>query len=73
MASNHIGRPEDIPQRALIALKADLVIFEEDKPATTLKAAGIHRDYLKFNEHHQQEFLTMLALHLKRKDRDIHE
>ena len=67
MASNHIGRPEDIPQRALIALKeADLVIFEEDKPARqTLKAAGIHREYLKFNEHHQQESLDDARAALK--------
>jgi 16S rRNA (cytidine1402-2'-O)-methyltransferase len=68
MASNHIGRPEDIPPRALIALKeADLVIFEEDKPARqTLKAAGIHRDYLKFNEHHQQDSLEEATEALKK-------
>lgn len=56
MAANAIGRPEDIPVRSLDALRtADLVIFEEDRPARqALKAAGIHRDYRKLNEHGDQ-------------------
>ena len=67
MASNHIGNPADIPQRALELLKtADLTVFEEDKPArATLKAAGIHRDYLKFNEHHQEVTLEDVTACLK--------
>lgn len=52
-ASTHIGCPEDIPSRSLQALRdSDLVVFEEDKPARQfLKQAGIHREYLKWNEH----------------------
>ena len=68
MASNHIGCTDDIPNRALETLKtADLVVFEEDRPARqTLKAAGIRRDYLKFNEHHQMQTLDEVAEALKR-------
>ena len=52
-----IGNLEDIPGRTLEVLKnADLLIFEEDKPARQfLKKAGVTRDYYKFNEHHQAE------------------
>ena len=59
MASNHIGNPSDISRRALEAVRdAELLVFEEDRPArATLKAAGIHRNYLKFNEHHQPSSL----------------
>ena len=68
MASNHIGCTDDIPNRALETLKtADLVLFEEDRPARqTLKAAGIRRDYLKFNEHHQMQTLDEVAEALKK-------
>lgn len=68
MASNHIGCTDDIPNRALETLKtADLVVFEEDRPARhTLKAAGIRRDYLKFNEHHQTQTLDEVAEALKK-------
>jgi 16S rRNA (cytidine1402-2'-O)-methyltransferase len=67
MASNHIGCVDDIPSRALEYLRtADLVVFEEDKPArSTLKAAGIHKEYLKFNEHHQEFTLDEVKNGLK--------
>jgi 16S rRNA (cytidine1402-2'-O)-methyltransferase len=56
MAANSLGLPEDIPTRSLQAVKdADMVVFEEDKPARlVLKTAGIHRDYFKYNEQHQE-------------------
>jgi 16S rRNA (cytidine1402-2'-O)-methyltransferase len=62
MAANSLGNPLDIPARSLDAVKtADLVIFEEDKPArTVLKAAGVHREYLKYNEQNQVETLEEL-------------
>ena len=62
MAANSLGRPEDIPPRTLAALKAaTLVVFEEDRVARqTLKAAGIHRDYLRYSEHHQTETLNQV-------------
>ncbi len=48
-----IGNKEDFPPRSLKFLQhADLLIFEEDRPARlALKSAGIHRDYLKLTEH----------------------
>ncbi len=54
-AANDIGNQKDIPLRSLEALRtADLVIFEEDRVARqTLKAAGLHRSYIKFNEHNR--------------------
>lgn len=53
MASNSLGLPLDIPIRSLEALRSsDILVFEEDRPARqSLKAAGIHRDYLKLTEH----------------------
>lgn len=59
MAANSLGNPLDIPSRSLLAVKsADLVVFEEDRMARqVLKAAGIHREYSKYNEHHQTETL----------------
>ena len=68
MAANSIGNHEDIPSRALEALKeADLVVFEEDKIARqVLKRAKIHREYLKFSEHKQQETLDLVRDALKK-------
>ena len=45
MAATHLGNAQDIPVRSLDALRgADLLIFEEDKPARSfLKAAGVIR------------------------------
>ena len=59
MAANSLGLPEDIPARSLVAIKeSDLVVFEEDKPARlVLKTAGVHRDYYKYNEQHQEHTL----------------
>lgn len=67
MAANSLGLAEDIPTRALRALReSDLVIFEEDKVARqTLKAAGIHREYLKYTEHEESETLGELRAYLK--------
>ncbi len=67
LAGNAIGNPTDIPVRALEALRAaDLVIFEEDRPArAALKAAGIHRSYLKLNEHDSKETLALARTALK--------
>ena len=57
MAANHIGNPKDIPIRTLEALKSsDLLIFEEDRIARrVLRQASLTREYLKFNEHNQQD------------------
>lgn len=62
MAANSLGLPADIPSRSLSALQsADLLIFEEDRVARqTLKAAGIHRSYLRYTEHDEQETLDAL-------------
>lgn len=67
MAANSLGNPLDIPQRSLEALRtADLIIFEEDKVARqTLKAAGIHRDYLRLTEHAEPETLDAVRKALK--------
>jgi len=57
MAATHIGNVADIPPRSLDALRnADLLIFEEDRPARSfLKAAGIHREYERWSEHKQND------------------
>lgn len=62
LAANGIGNPKDIPQRSLEALRtADLLVFEEDRPARqALKAAGIHRDYVKLSEHQQESTLELV-------------
>ncbi|MFK7825680.1 MAG: SAM-dependent methyltransferase [Oligoflexales bacterium] len=68
MLSNHIGNERDIPARSLIALTtADLLVFEEDRPARlALKAAKVHREYLKFSEHIQKETLEQVYNYLKK-------
>lgn len=67
MASNAIGNNTDIPLRSLEYVRtADLLVFEEDKPARqVLKTAGVHRDYLKFSEHLQTDTLDSVREHLK--------
>jgi 16S rRNA (cytidine1402-2'-O)-methyltransferase len=67
LGSNSLGLPADIPSRSLEACRqSDLVIFEEDRMARqTLKAAGIHRDYLKFNEHRQKDTVDEVRQALK--------
>ena len=69
MAANSLGLATDIPQRSLDALRnSDVLVFEEDRPArAALKAAGIHRDYLKLNEHNSSETLEILRKALKNK------
>lgn len=66
MAANSIGIPDDIPKRSLEALNSsDLLVFEEDRGArAALKAAGLHRDYLKFSEHGQQSTLETVRQNL---------
>ncbi|MCX6117057.1 MAG: SAM-dependent methyltransferase [Proteobacteria bacterium] len=68
MASNSLGNNLDIPQRSLDAVKnSDIVIFEEDRVARqVLKTAGIHREYLKFNEHAQKDTLDEVRNALKK-------
>lgn len=63
MAANAIGSAEDIPTRCLETLKtADLLVFEEDRGArAALKAAGIHRDYLKYSEHGQTSTIDAVS------------
>lgn len=55
IGANSIGNPLDIPLRCLEAVRtADLLIFEEDRPARqVLKQAGVHRDYLRYTEHRE--------------------
>ncbi len=67
MAANSLGQPGDIPLRSLEALRtSDLLIFEEDKPARqALKAAGVHRDYLKLTEHNEKETVLAASAALK--------
>ena len=59
IAANRIGSLESLPAGSIAALQtADLLIFEEDRPARkALKMAELHRDYLKYNEHEQIEVL----------------
>ncbi|NDE15218.1 hypothetical protein EBZ80_09850 [bacterium] len=67
MASHSIGQSGDIPARSLESLRtADLLIFEEDRGArAALKAAGIHRDYLRYNEHNQTQSLETITENLR--------
>ncbi len=60
--ASHIGCPEDIPSRALgLVRTADLLIFEEDKPARqVLKQAGVQRSFYNFTEHGEGETLEAL-------------
>lgn len=53
LAASSLGDNRDIPNRTLELMRtADLLIFEEDRPARqVLKSAGVHREYLKYNEH----------------------
>ena len=55
LATNSIGNDTDVPQRSIEALRnSDILIFEEDRPARrALKLAGVHREYVKLNEHSQ--------------------
>ena len=68
MLSTHIGHTEDLPLRSLSVLReADLLVFEEDRPARrALKAAKVQREYLKFSEHVQKETLASLRACLER-------
>jgi len=67
MAANALGLSEDIPLRSLEAVRqADMLIFEEDRPARmVLKAAGVHKEYFKYNEQSQSSTLEHLYKALK--------
>lgn len=67
VAANSLGCSDDIPVRALEALRcADLVIFEELKPARqTLKKASIHRDFLRLSEHEEKDTIEQAGEALK--------
>ena len=67
MAGNSLGDPRDIPTRALAALRsADLVVFEEARQGRqSLKAAGLHREFLLLSEHRQQATLDAVRLALE--------
>jgi 16S rRNA (cytidine1402-2'-O)-methyltransferase len=62
-----IGNPEDHPPRTLkLAKNTDILICEEDRPARQLlKAAGIHRSYLKYSEHQQLDVLESALVALQ--------
>lgn len=67
LAANSIGSDADIPARTLEMLRVgDLLVFEEDRPARKLlKAAGVHRDYLRHNEHNQQYVISEISAALQ--------
>lgn len=67
LAANTLGTLDQLPEITCQRLKdADLAIFEEDRPARqTLKKAGIHREYLKYNEHKSDGTLAELETALK--------
>ena len=67
LAGTTLGDPADIPARSLAALRtADLLIFEEDRPARQfLKAAGVHRDYWKHSEHRDEGALDEVRAKLQ--------
>ena len=68
LAGTTLGDPADIPARSLEALRqGELLVFEEDRPARQfLKAAGVHRDYLKFTEHGETATLEEIRSALKK-------
>ena len=68
MAAGAIGNVIDIPTRALEAIRtADLLVFEEDRPARAmLKAAGVHREYLKYSEQDEVQTIREVEKALKR-------
>jgi 16S rRNA (cytidine1402-2'-O)-methyltransferase len=67
MAATHLGEVRDLPARSLDALReADLLVFEEDRPARSfLKAAGVHRDYLRLSEHRDETTIAAVTAALR--------
>jgi len=67
LAANALGNLKDIPLRAIEMIQiADLLVFEEDRAARqTLKAAKVHKNYLRFSEHHQQDTLDEVRNYLE--------
>lgn len=62
LAANTLGTLDQLPEATCTLLReAQLVIFEEDRPGRqTLKKAGVHREYLKYNEHKSEDTVTQL-------------
>ena len=56
LAGNTLSSTSQLPQPTIEWLRnADVVVFEEDRGArAALKRAGVTRDYLKWNEHHDK-------------------
>lgn len=57
IAANSLGNDKDIPVRTLSSVQsADVLVFEEDRPARKLlKAARVTRSYFKHNEHQNHD------------------
>jgi 16S rRNA (cytidine1402-2'-O)-methyltransferase len=74
IAGNSLGNHSDIPIRSLeAAANADVIVFEEDREARQiLKNAGVHREYLKLNEHSKKEDLDEIETALKNKKNVIY-
>ena len=74
LAATSIGCDTDIPARSLqMVREAELLVFEEDRPARrVLKAAGCHRDYLKFSEHQETLVIDQIAQSLRHGQRVLY-
>jgi 16S rRNA (cytidine1402-2'-O)-methyltransferase len=68
LAFGSLGLMDDVPLRSLEALRtSDLLLFEEDRGARQyLKAAGIHREYLRLSEHRESLALEEAEAAFKR-------
>lgn len=68
LAANTLGTVDQLPEATCTLLReAHLVIFEEDRPGRqTLKKAGSHREYLKYNEHKSQDTVEQLRSSLQK-------
>ena len=62
ICGNGIGNSQDIPPRTIDAIKhADITVFESQRQARqTLKAAGIHRDFIILSEHEEKTTLELV-------------
>ena len=72
LSATHLGNTKDTPPRLLNLLEsADMLIFEESKPARQLlKTAQLRRNFHLFNEHRQEETLEQMSSELA-KGRDV--
>jgi 16S rRNA (cytidine1402-2'-O)-methyltransferase len=62
LAGNALSYDAPIPQDSLAAVTtSDLLVFEEDRMARhVLKSAGLHRPYIKYNEHKPKDSLDLI-------------